>query len=483
MKKFKLDGKKLVGTIDKKKIRKGSYSIAITAVVIAIIVVINLVLAEIPSKYMQLDVSEQKLYTISSETEKLLKGLKKDVTLYFVTQTDNKDETVNKLLERYKDSSSHIKVKQIDPVMHPNFTDEYTSEDLTENSVIVVSGDKNKVVEYSSMYETEMSSYGMSSETTGFDGEGQLTSAVSYVTSDNLPILYTLEGHGENSLGSSVESSIKKDNIDIQSLNLLTAGQVPEDADCILINSPTSDFSDDERDAILKYLEEGGKALIFSDYTTEKMDNFDEILKNYGVQRVEGVIFEGDSNHYLSQMPYYLVPEIQSTDITKNLTENGTYVLVPVAQGIQKIDQYRDSLEIQSLLSTTSASYSKINISSDTLEKEDGDIDGPFDVGVSVTEQIDDDTETQIVYYSTSAILDDQVNQMVSGGNEQMVLDSLSWMCKNESSVSVPVKSLQVSYLTWTGHAAGSWSLCLIAVIPGAILIFGVVVWMRRRKQ
>ena len=238
MKKFKLDGKKLVGTIDKKKIRKGSYSIAITAVVIAIIVVINLVLAEIPSKYMQLDVSEQKLYTISSETEKLLKGLKKDVTLYFVTQTDNKDETVNKLLERYKDSSSHIKVKQIDPVMHPNFTDEYTSEDLTENSVIVVSGDKNKVVEYSSMYETEMSSYGMSSETTGFDGEGQLTSAVSYVTSDNLPILYTLEGHGENSLGSSVESSIKKDNIDIQSLNLLTAGQVPEDADCILINSP-----------------------------------------------------------------------------------------------------------------------------------------------------------------------------------------------------------------------------------------------------
>lgn len=312
MKKFKINGKGLVGTINKKQMKKGSYSIAITAIVIAIVIAANLVMAEIPSQYTQVDVSEQKLYTISDDTQKLLKSLDEDVTMYFIVQSDNKDGTVEKLLERYEDASSHIKVKQMDPVLHPSFTDKYTSEELAENSVIVVCEDKSKIVDYSSMYQQEMNSYSMSYETTGFDGEGQLTSAISYVTSNDLPMMYNIEGHGESSLSSSLESSIKKGNIDVQSLNLLTEGKVPEDADCILINSPTSDFSEDEKNAVIEYLEDGGKALIFSDYTAEDMKNFDEILRTYGVEREDGIIFEGDSQHYLSQMPYYLVPDINT---------------------------------------------------------------------------------------------------------------------------------------------------------------------------
>ena len=480
---WKLDRKKIVGNINGKFIRKGSYSLIITVIVAAILVAVNLVVGEIPSQYTEIDASGQKLYTISDETKEMLHNLDEDVELYFIAQDSNKDGTIEKLLERYEDGSSHIKVEQIDPVLHPNFTDKYTSNDLSENSIIVVCGDKNKIVNYSSMYETQMSSYGMSYETSGFDGEGQLTSAISYVTSDNLPVLYNIEGHGEAALSSSFEEAIEKANIDIQTLNLLSEGAVPDDADCILINAPTGDFSDDEKDAVIDYLENGGKALIFSDYSAEDQENFKEILRTYGVETVDGVIFEGDSQHYLSQMPYYLIPEIRSTDITSDISEKGTYVLVPVAQGIQTIDQYRDSLTIESLLSTTSSSYSKVNMESSTLEKEEGDIDGPFDVAVSIQDEIDDDTTTQIVYFSSSYITEDQVNQMVSGGNIDLVIDSLNWMCDTEDSVSIPSKDLSVSYLTWTGHAAGSWSLILIAVLPGAILIFGVVVWLRRRKQ
>lgn len=480
---WKLDRKKIIGDVNGKLVRKGSYSLVITLIAIAIIVAVNLVVNEIPSQYTEIDVSEQKLYTISDETEEMLSNLEEDVTLYFITQDDNKDGTVEKLLQRYEDASSHIKVQQIDPILHPNFTDEYTSNDVTENSIIVVSGDKNQLVDYSSMYETQLSSYGMSYETSGFDGEGQITSAISYVTSENLPILYNIEGHGEASLSSSFEEAIEKGNIEIQTLNLLSEGEVPEDADCILINAPTSDFSEDEKNAVIEYLENGGKALIFSDYTTEEQANFKEILRTYGVETADGVIFEGNSQHYLSQMPYYLIPEIKSTNLTSDIEGSGTYVLVPLAQGIQTIDQYRDTLEIEGLLSTTSDSYSKVNVESTTLEKEDGDIDGPFNVGVSIQEEIDEDRTTQIVYFSSSYMTEDQVNQMVSGGNVELVMDCLNWMCDTENPVSIASKDLSVSYLTWTGQAAGSWSLILIAVLPGAILIFGVVVWLRRRKQ
>ena len=59
----------------------------------------------------------------------------------------------------------------------------------------------------------------------------------------------------------------------------------------------------------------------------------------------------------------------------------------------------------------------------------------------------------------------------------------ISIVTMSGNTVSVQAKDLTVSYLTWTGHAAGSWSICLVLVIPGAILILGVVIWMRRRKQ
>ena len=70
-----------------------------------------------------------------------------------------------------------------------------------------------------------------------------------------------------------------------RSLNLLTEGSVPEDASCLLIDSPTTDISEDEKTALIDYLENGGKAMIFSDYTGEKMENFDAVLENYGVKQ------------------------------------------------------------------------------------------------------------------------------------------------------------------------------------------------------
>ena len=78
------------------------------------------------------------------------------------------------------------------------------------------------------------------------------------------------------------------------------------------------------------------------------------------------------------------------------------------------MDDVRDTVTINSILTTSDQAYSKTDLNSDTLEKEDGDEAGPFDLGVSITETLDDDKETQIVYYSTSNLMESQVNQMVS---------------------------------------------------------------------
>ena len=474
---------KIKDSMNKKYIKNGSYSVVISAVFIVIVLVVNMIVGSLPSKYTEVDVSAQKLYSITDDTKNFLKDLDKDVTIYQVVQSGSEDETIKKLLEKYEEGSDHIKVEQKDPVVNPKFTSEYTSDDVAANSLIVVCGDRSKVVNYSSIYESSIDYNTYQSTTTGFDGEGQIDSAISYVTSEDLPVLYTLDGHGEKDLDSTLQEDIQKANIDIKSLNLITEESVPDDAACLLINAPTSDISESEKDAIIDYLENGGKAMIFSDYTEESMDNFDAVLKNYGVERTEGIVIEGDSQHY-AQMPYYLVPTVNSTDAVSDFASKGYYVLMPYAQGIKKTDDVRDTVTINSLLTTSDSAYSKVDVNSGAIEKTDDDIDGPFDLGVSITETLDDDKETQIVYYASSNLMDSQINQMVSGGNEQMIMSSLSWMCSSDetSTISVPSKNLQISYLTLTAYDVSFWKIMVMGIIPVVFLVMGFMVWLKRRK-
>ena len=470
--------------INKKTLKNGSYSVVLSVIFVVIIVVVNLIVDAFPSTYTELDVSDQQLFSIGDQTKDFLKELDKDVTIYQIAQSGSEDEVVSKLLKKYEEASDHIKVEKKDPVVNPKFTSEYTDEEVSSNSLIVVCEDRSKVVDYNNIYESSMDYTTYSYTTSGFDGEGQITSAISYVTSDNLPVLYTLDGHGEKSLDSTLQEDIEKANIEIKSLNLLTEESVPEDADCLMINSPSTDISEDERDAIIEYLENGGKAMIFSDYTEESMDNFDAVLENYGVERVDGIVIEGDAQHYAMQMPYYLLPDVSSAEAVSDFSSQGYFVLAPYAQGIRQLDNVRDTLTIESLLTTSDDAYSKTDLNTETLEKTDEDIDGPFDIGVSITEEVDDDKTTQIVYYSTANLMDSQINQMVAGGNEQMITESLNWMCSTDetSTISIPSKSLEVSYLTVTAYDAAYWKICVMGLIPGVFLVVGFVVWLKRRK-
>ena len=470
--------------INKKALKNGSYSVVLSVIFVVIIVVVNLIVDAFPSTYTELDVSDQKLFSIGDQTKDFLKELDKDVTIYQIVESGSEDEAVSKLLKKYEEASDHIKVETKDPVVNPKFTSEYTDEEVSSNSLIIVCGDRSKVLDYNNIYESSIDYNTYSYTTSGFDGEGQITSAISYVTSENLPVLYTLDGHGEKSLDSTLQEDIEKANIEIKSLNLLTEESVPEDADCLMINSPSSDISEDERDAIIEYLENGGKAMIFSDYTEEPMDNFDAVLENYGVERVDGIVIEGDAQHYAMQMPYYLLPDVSSAEAVSDFSSQGYFVLAPYAQGIRQLDNVRDTLTIESLLTTSDEAYSKTDLNTETLEKTDEDIDGPFDIGVSITEEVDDDKTTQIVYYSTANLMDSQINQMVAGGNEQMITESLNWMCSTDetSTISIPSKSLEVSYLTVTAYDAAYWKICVMGLIPGVFLVVGFVVWLKRRK-
>ena len=471
---------------NKKMLKHGSYSIAMTALMIAIVVILNLVIQEIPSKYREFDLSSQKLYTIGEQTEKILKNLKKDVNLYYIAQDGTESNDIEKLLEKYEEGSKHIKVEKKDPAVYPKFASQYTSEQLSNNSIIVECGEKNKVVDYQDMYETTVNYQTYSQQVTGFDGEGQLTSAINYVVSEDMPVLYTLTGHDELSMSESMKETIQKSNIEIRDLNLLTEEAVPEDTECLFIFSPKTDIAEDEAKKIISYLENGGKAIILSDYTEIEMPNFNSVLENYGVQPENGIILEGDQDHYIAQNQYYLLPNIESHEINSNLSSKSKYVLTALSPGIKSLENVRDTIKIDSILTTSDSAYEKIDLENmETTEKEDGDLEGPFPLAVSITEDLGDDKKTQIVYFASSAIFNDQMNATVSGANYELLSSSLSWLCGTEedSSISIPSKSYDMTALMVPSSDASFWSIFVIAVVPVTILLVGFGIWLKRRKQ
>ncbi len=472
------------GSFRTRTFRAGGYSLAAAAVVIAIAIALNLVVGALPSEWTKLDLTSAGLYSLSSQTQQIVSALEKEVTVYWIAQSGTEDDTIGELLERYEDLSDNLKVERKDPVVYPSFAQQYTSETLYNNSLIVTCGDRSRYISYYDIYVTDYYSYyttGTSS--TQLDGESQLTSAIDYVTNDDLPVVYTLTGHGESALPDTLSSGAEEENLLLEELSLLTEESVPEDADALILYAPQSDISADEAEMLLAYLQGGGKLLLVTDYTETAMPNLAGVMEYYGTSLAEGIVLEGDSSRHMRGSNYYLLPSISSHDITQPLADGGYYVLMPVAQGIRISEELRDGLSVTSLLTTTSSSYAKADgYNMTTYDKEEGDAEGPFALGVAISEETDTGS-TGIVWLTTSYMFDQETDLMVSGANTDLFLNALDWMCQRESAISIRAKDLSAEYLTVSSADANTWSLILVVTLPAAFLIAGAYVTITRRKR
>ena len=453
----------------------GSYALAVTAVVLAILIAVNILASVLPTALTKLDISSTKLYSITSSTKVVVNNLEKDVTIYWVVQSDKEDEVIENLLGKYESLSSHITVTKKNPDVYPTFTAQYTDEDVPNNSLIVECGEKSRYISYNDIYLTDVD-YTTYSYVYSFDGEGAITSAIDYVISDELPKLYLLDGHGEAELPSEFQTQIEKENMDLESFSLLNTDEIPEDADALLIYAPESDISDEEATLLEDYLEAGGKLLVIAGPTENgTLTNLYSVLESYGVEAADGLVVDTDREHYAFQQPYILLPDVQSNDITDPLIKAKYYAIFPLAQGLTIMGS-----SATALLTPSDEAFSKAaGFQLDTYEKEDGDTDGPFAVAVSV----DTGNEGQLIWFASSYFLDEMYNAYSSGANLDLAMNALSILIGEREAVSIRSKSLSYNYLTISESAASMLKTWMIGVIPGAFVVYGVFTVIERRRR
>ena len=464
-------------SVSSKKIRRGVFNSAFVLIGIAIVAVVNVLASQLPDSVKSIDVTGQKLYTLTDDTYEVLDSLDQDITMYVLDTRDSADSTLVKTLERYEDGSDHITVEYIDPAVSPNFYTTYTDTAPSQGSVIVVCGDVSRVVDYNDLYEYSVDYTTYTQTVDAYDGEGQLTSAISYVTSDDMQKVYTITGHGETDPGTSFTQALEKMNLSVESLTLLTADHIPDDAAAIIINGPTSDFSEDDAAKVSEYLAGGGKALITSSYeATGDMTKFNSILAQYGLNIKQGMVMEGDLTHCY-QYPFYLLPDVQSADQTSGVEG---YVMILDAQPIEFTQEDSDTLTYTSLLETSSSAYLKSDlVNLTTYEKEDGDEEGTFVIGANVT---DSETGADITVISSVAAFDDQVDSYVSGQNLELFKGIVSGYSDSETAVSIDAKAYSYDRLSVNQALIFFSAGLLIVVIPVVLIICGILIWFRRRK-
>lgn len=458
----------------------GGYSVVLALIVLAILVAVNVLFSVLPSKFTQFDISAAQLYSLTSDTKAVATNLDKDVTIYWITQAGQESTVLDKLLDRYQDLSDLITVVKKDPDIYPTFAQQYTDETVVNNSLVVECGDKSRYISYDDIYQVDTASYYTTgSVSQSFDGEGQITSAIDYVVSDELPKIYLLSGHGEVALSDTFSNELTRSNYEtVEDFSLLNVDEIPEDCDALLINAPTSDISDEELTMLRDYVQGGGKLLVLSGPQKEaSLTNLDTLLADYDVTVSDGIVVDTDREHYAFTAPYVLMPDIESSDITDPLTEESSHVIVPIAQGLT----VGSNGSVTALLTTSDEAFSKAaGFAMTTYEKEDGDTDGPFTLAVSIT---DSTAEGKIVWVASDYLLDDTYNSYSSGANLDLVMNGLSWMIGKNDAVSIRAKSLNNSYLTISSSSATVLKVVMIGVIPVCFLLLGIDEVLRRRKM
>ncbi len=466
-------------SVSGKGIRLGAYSVMGIVAAAVVTVLINLGLNYVPDQYTAFDVTANKLYTLTEDTKERIGGLEEDVHIYVMADEAAKDEDLDKTLQQIKGLSKHVKVSYVDPLANPKFYYNYTEEEPVNNSLIVEGPKRNAVIDYNDIYQYEMSYATYQYTVTGYDGEGQILSAIARVTTEEHPKFYLIMGHDELAFEGSFLKTLTKENLAYENLNLNTVDEIPEDAQGIIIHAPAGDYSEDDVEKILGYLDRGGNALIVPVWTNTEMDRFAQILDYYGVSLVDGLIIEEDRERYY-QIPYWLFPEVEESDVTGRVS--GGSVFVPYASGLE-YEEDADDLFYTPFLMTSSSAFSKQDIfDGEDYSRSADAVDGPFVIGLGVEKSVGEGVVSQVVFVSSEQIFTSSADKVVPGYNMKLFGSIVSSLAEHESSVSVPVKYFDIGYLTFSARTVYVVGFLSIIVLPLGCLVVGLVIWLRRRR-
>lgn len=476
--------------------------------VICFLVYITLNLFLTSLKLPEIDITKNKIYSLSDASKSAIEKVDQDIKIY--TYGFEEDSQLLKFLEKYHNANNKITYERL---TEDNNYEMIKENDLKEGYYVLIfqSGESRKVVDASSEFSTYDYTTGQQIDTT----EQAITNSILSLLVENKPKIYFTEGHQEFSLSnemSILKSYLANESFEAESINLATVSAVPDDCAVLAIMSPATDFFDIERDMILNYISKGGDIYFCIDPLSSSVDlpNIRTILNEYGVSVQNGQIIELQENLAVQSSPNIFKPTISSNNpITADIYSSKGEIWVAYSSRLQFQDE--DTLKSLNVEKEDLMTSSESSIFVTDLTKKFEDALATSETGSSIiasaitktlgtAEQTENESEennseennanksVMIISATGSFISDYKVPALSSSypisavaNNKDFVINSLAELANKEG---ITVRKEVTSDSTYVASQTQKVVVTtIIFFVPIAIIFTGIVVWLYRKKR
>jgi len=459
----------ILSTLTSRAARYGSNVAVMILLAFSILILVNFVSARNSGR---IDTTTGKQFSLSEQTKKILAGLNQDINITaFYSERHYRRGFAEDTLNEYQQQSSRVHLTFLDPYLKPDQANIYKIR--WDGAVVFESGEKREYVE---SYENE---------------EQDFTGAILKLLATEQKKLYFLEGHGEHDIDgygdgsySGLKSKIEADNYLVETLIL--GERVPADCNVLVIAGPQNALLPQEEEIIIKYLDEGGKAIIMVD--PPPAPSLANIVERWGVEGRDDIILD----------PVQQVSGILSIPATLRYDESHTITIplamgrimtfFPIARSLMPGEDSDANFHVTQLVKTSDGSWGESNTEALRYTR------GPVCVAIAVAlkeksedeapitpDQPPDETKERrvLVVIGDSDFV---ANQWLEAGNPDLFMNSVNWLTEEEELISIrPKDQGQTRVKMLTGQQLRLMMYTSVFAIPIVLLIAGGIVWWRRR--
>lgn len=318
---------------------------------------------------LKFDFTETQLYTLSAQSQQLVKNLSQPLTVYVFDSPPNDFD--RKLLRDYARNNDRFQYQFVDPQVNISLAQKFNV--TRAGDVYLESIDKKQLVQTLSP-DNRLS-------------EVKLTNAIAKIQQTEQPIIYILQGHGEPSIEqgqislSQAVNTLRDKGYIVNPLTLATSPLIPPDADVLIVSNPQQELLEGEIKIIQKYIDDGGN--LFLMYNAQTKVNLDSILNQWGVKFDDRLVIDasGTGDVFGLGPSITIVVEYGKHPITQDF--NNSITLFPWARAI--ISDSKENITATPLLITNNQTWGESNPEGETVEfSATEDLPSPLNIGVAL---------------------------------------------------------------------------------------------------
>lgn len=453
----------------------GMNAVILCVAVIGIVVLVNIIIAR---RHIRFDLTKSREFSLSDQTVKVLQDLDKKVLITtFFKEATYEQHWVKDLLREYAYKSKKVEVKFVDPDKDPSTTASFGIKSY--GTTVVQCGTNRKDIP-----RREVFSYDYRTRRSEFKGEEVFTSAIVEVSQVEQKKIYFLEGHREHSLDDTAESgyseikeSLKRENYQVEALNLAEKGKIPQDCRTLVVAGPKIPLVEKEKDAIEEYLKNGGATLFLID-PQFFLPQIKQLLSKYNLTFGDDVVVDPARCFFFDA--FTPIPEFKYHEITEALRSQRVPAIFPGARSVSKIDESKTEVTISALLKTSAQSWAEMEFKGVKSKYDKGkDTKGPLNIGMAAEKKEKEEKKTRLVVIGDSDFTTNA--NLRAQGNVDFFLNAVNWLIGEVQKISIRPKSPDIRKVSLSKlQARLVYYICLF-VTPMAVLLGGGVIWLNRR--